>query len=84
MTPNLSNEKVLKQNQDGIMEYTIKTNTAVKNKKIEIPGDFTLAGDYIYNEDKKDFEEHYSAPNIKTIEIETLNPCEFKIYKIKR
>lgn len=79
-----SNEKVLKQNQDGIMEYTIKTNTAVKNKKIEIPGDFTLACEYVYEPDKKDFVEHYCSSNIKTIEVDNLEPSEFRIYKIKR
>ncbi len=79
-----SNEKILKQNTEGIMEYTIKTNNAVENKKIEIPGDFELASEYVYEEDKKDFVEHYSAPNVKTIEIEKLEPSEFRIFKIKR
>jgi hypothetical protein len=79
-----SNEKILKQNQDGIMEYTIKTNNAVENKKIEIPGDYELACEYVYKPEKMDFVEHYSAPNVKTIEIEKLEPSEFRIYKIKR
>lgn len=79
-----SNEKVLKQNVDGTMEYTIKTNSAVTNKKIEIPGDFTLACEYVYEDDKKDFVEHYCAQNIKTVEIEKLEPSEFRIFKIKR
>ncbi len=79
-----SNEKILKQNQEGIMEYSIKTNIAVENKKIEIPGDFTLHCEYIYEEDKKDFVEHYCEPDIKTIEIEKLEPSEFRIFKIKR
>ncbi len=79
-----SNEKILKQNQEGIMEYSIKTNSAVHNKKIEIPGDFTLYSEYIYEPDKKDFIEHFSAKNIKTIEIEKLEPNEFRIFKIKR
>lgn len=78
------NEKILKQNADGTMEYSTKTNNAVKNKKIEIPGDFTLDCEYIYEPDKKDFVEHYSAPNVKTIEIESLEPSEFRIFKIKR
>ena len=78
------NEKVLKQNSDGTMEYTIKNNIAVKNKKIEIPGDFTLSCEFVYEPDKKDFVEHYSAPNIKTVEIENLEPSEFRIFKIKR
>lgn len=79
-----SNEKILKQNQEGIMEYTIKTNIAIENKKIEIPGDFTLHCEYIYEDDKKDFVEHYCEPDIKTIEIEKLEPSEFRIFKIKR
>ena len=78
------NEKILKQNQDGTLEYSIKTNNAVKTKKIEIPGDFELACEYIYEDDKRDFVEHYSAPNVKTIEIENLEPSEFRIFKIKR
>ena len=79
-----SNEKILKQNSEGIMEYTIKANNAVNNKKIEIPGDYELALEYIYEPDKKDFVEHYSAPNVKTIEISKLEPSEFRIFKIKR
>ena len=79
-----SNEKVLKQKSDGTMEYTIKTNNAIKGKKIEIPGDYTLACEYVYEEDKKDFIEHYSEPNIKAIEAFEIEPSTFKIFKIKR
>ncbi len=79
-----ANEKILKQNLEGLMEYSIKTNNAVENRKIEIPGDFELYSEYIYEEDKKDFIEHYSAKGIKTIEIEKLEPSEFRIFKIKR
>ncbi len=79
-----SNEKILKQNSEGIMEYSIKTNNAIENKKIEIPSDFVLASEFIYEEDKQDFIEHYDSDNIKTIEIDKLEPSEFRIYKIKR
>ncbi len=79
-----SNEKILKQNTEGIMEYAIKTNNAVKNKKIEIPGDFELNCELVYEPDKKDFVEHYCAQGIKTIEIEKLEPSQFRIFKIKR
>lgn len=79
-----SNEKVLKQNSDGTMEYFIKTNNNVIEKKIEIPSDYTLASEYIYEEDKKDFIEHYCPNNIKTIEIDKLEPSKFRIFKIKR
>ncbi len=77
-------EKILQQNSDGTMEYTIKMNTAVENKKIEIPGDFVLASEYVYEPDKKDFVEHYAPQNIKTIDIDILEPSEFRIFKIKR
>ncbi len=79
-----ANEKILKQNNEGIMEYSVKTNKAVLNKKIEIPGDFELELEYIYEEDKKDFVAHYSAPNVKTIETDKLEPSQFRIFKIKR
>ena len=79
-----SNEKILKQNSEGIMEYSIKTNNAIENKKIQIPGDFVLASEFIYEEDKQDFIEHYNSDNIKTIEIDKLEPSEFRIFKIKR
>ncbi len=78
------NEKILKQNSEGIMEYTIKVNSAAENKKIEIPGDYVLDCEYKYESDKKDFIPHYCAPNVKTIEIDKLEPSEFRIYKIKR
>ena len=79
-----ANEKILKQNKDGILEYTIKNNVAVENKKIEIPGDFVLSCEYIYEEDKKDFVQHFAGKDIKTIEIPHLEPSEFRIFKIKR
>ena len=77
-------EKILKKNKNGMFEYTVKLNDAIGKRRIEIPGDYELASEFIYEEDKKDFIEHYSKPNIRTIEIETLAPSEFKIYKIKR
>ena len=79
-----ANEKILRQNSDGLMEYTIKENKTVKNKKIEIPGDFYLFSEYVWDEDKKDFVEHYFPSTEKTIEIDKLEPSEFKIFKIKR
>ena len=79
-----ANEKILKQNSEGIMEYQIKTNTEINNKKIEIPGDYTLYSEFIYENDKNDFIEHFFNKDIKTIEIEKLEPSEFKIFKIKR
>ena len=79
-----ANEKILRQNTDGLMEYTIKENKTVKNKKIEIPGDFCLFSEYIWEENKKDFVEHYFPSTEKTIEIDKLEPSEFKIFKIKR
>ena len=79
-----ANEKILKQNPDGIMEYTIKENKAVKNKKVEIPGDFYLFSEFVWENDKKDFVEHFFSSEEKTIEIESLEPSEFKIFKIKR
>ncbi len=78
------NEKILKQNSEGIMEYSIKINKTIENKKIEIPGDFELYSEFIYEPDKKDFIEHYSEKGIKTIELEKLEPSEFRIFKIKR
>ena len=75
-------EKLLKTNTDGLSEYTIKQHSAVKNKKVEIPGDYTLISEFIYEADKKDFIEHYSEPDIKNIEIKELEPCGFHIYKI--
>ena len=78
------NEKILKQNSEGIFEYTIKNNKPVENKKIEIPADYELALEYVYEPDKKDFVAHYNAPNIKTIQIDKLKPSEFRIFKITR
>ncbi len=77
-------EKILKQMPDGIMDYIVKTNKAVENKKIELPSDYTLASEYIYEPDSKDFIEYGFEQNIKTIEIDKLEPSEFRIYKIKR
>ncbi len=77
-------EKILKQNPDGIMEYVTKQNYPVKNKKIELPSDFELVSEYVYEPQKKDFVEHYIKGNLKSIEIEKAEPSEFRIFKIKR
>ena len=79
-----ANEKILSIDKNGIPEYKIKRNSAIRNKRIEIPGDYNLVSEFIWEDDKKDFIEHYSAPNVKTIKIDKLEPCEFRIYKIKR
>ena len=79
-----ANEKILSVSPNGVPEYKIKKNTAVKNKKIEIPGDYELASEYVYENNKKAFVEHYSKPDVKTIKIDKLEPCEFRIFKIKR
>ena len=79
-----ANEKILKQNSEGISEYEIKTHSTLKNKKIEIPGDYTLFSEYIYEPEKKYFIEHYISENLKTIETDELKPSEFRIFKIKR
>lgn len=77
-------EKILRQNSEGIMEYTIKDNKAITNKKVEIPGDYNLYSEFVWEDDKKDFVEHYFSGELKTIEIEKLEPSEFRIFKIKR
>ncbi len=77
-------EKLLKQNAEGLPEYTVKENKAVENKKIELPSDYTLFSEYVYEPEKKDFQEHYFGSDIKTIEIDKLEPSEFRIFKIKR
>ena len=78
------NEKILKQNSEGLMEYSIKNNIAIENKKIEIPGDFVLFSEYKYDEEKKEIIENEIKGEIKTIEIDKLEPSEFRIFKIKR
>ena len=78
------NEKILKQNKDGLMEYSIKTNKALGKKKIELPSDFTLFSEFIYEADKKDFVEHFVGKSVSAIEVEKLEPSEFRIFKIKR
>ncbi len=78
------NEKILKQNSEGISEYKIKKNYTLENIKIELPSDYMLDCEYVYEDDKKDFVPHYFAGGIQTINIEELRPSEFKIYKIKR
>ncbi len=79
-----ANEKLLSFNKNGIEEYKIKRNSSVKNKKIEIPGDYKLVSEFIWSEDKKDFTEHYFDKDLRTIKIDKLAPCEFRIFKIKR
>lgn len=78
------NERILKRDVDNIMKYETKVNEPIFNKKIELPSDFSLFCEYIWEEDKKDYVAHYFSPNIQSIEIERLEPSEFRIFKIKR
>lgn len=77
-------EKILTQNSNGLPEYKIKKNISVKNKRIEIPSDYKLISEFIYDKTEKDFIEKQITEEVKTINIDKLEPCEFRIYKIRR
>ena len=79
-------------NKEEVKEYIYNFKNTVKEKSQEINilideikynlGNYLALGIH-YEDDKKDFVEHFSKTGVKTIKIDKLEPSEFRIYKIK-
>ena len=68
-----------KVNIDGAWE--IVRGKPIHNQSIHLPGDYCVTGEYIF--DGHDFVKTH-VNNLVTLNFETLNTAEFKIYEIKK
>ncbi|MDD3238432.1 MAG: hypothetical protein PHV37_10100 [Candidatus Gastranaerophilales bacterium] len=77
-------EKISHQLEDGSMECSIKEGESVYNKSIQVPGDYTIKTEIVYNPEQKDFIEQDIATENNTLYFEELKPSEYKIFKLLR
>ncbi len=77
-------EKVSIQKEDGTMDCTTKKGKAVKDKTIQVPGDYKITSEYVYDDEKTEFVEIPIENEDGSLHFEKLTPGEFKIYKLLR
>lgn len=77
-------EKVCIEQEDGTKVNTIKEGEAIYDKSIEVPGDYKIISEIVYDNDKKDFIENKLEMSENTLYFDKLEPSEFKIYKLLR
>ena len=65
--------------EDGFEQ---KEGKAVSNIKINIPAEFKLSAEFVYDSESADFVKNILNPETRTISFETLEPSEFHIYKL--
>lgn len=77
-------EKVSIEQEDGTFVNTIKEGEIVYDKTLEVPGDYKIVSEIIYDAEKKDFIENKLKKTGNTLHFDKLEPSEFKIYKLLR
>lgn len=74
-------EKVFLQNENEKIE-TYKENEPVKNKTINLPGECKVTKEYVFNGEIFEEKEYTSESN--TLEIENINPKEYRIFLLRK
>lgn len=77
----LPDEKVILHNDNEKFE-TYKENDAVVNKMITLPGECKISKEYIFDGEKY-IEKDYNNDS-DLLEIEVLNPCEYRIFLLRK
>ena len=81
-------EKITETQQDGYTNTYIKEGQSVYDKTVNLPCDYTIVSEYVYNESDKAGESNFvevEFDNPETVlHFGELKPAEFKIYKIKK
>ena len=73
-------ENIILQDSEEKIE-TIKENDAVVNKMLHLPGELKVSKEYVFDGEsfvEKDFEQ------TDLLEFEVLNPCEYRVFLLKR
>ena len=77
-------ENLTKTDSEGNIVNIIKEGAAVYDKPINIPCDLRIVAEYKYNEGTKKIEELTFDEPMTEITFYTLNPSEYRIYKLEQ
>lgn len=70
--------------EDGTHEFNIKEGNPIFERSIELPCDYKIVSELIYDEEKAEFVETKITSENNKLTFEKLKPSEFKIYKLLR
>ncbi len=77
-------EKVTESHDDGYSNTYIKNGVSVHDKTVQMPCDYSLVAEYVYDEKEADFKlVEFEKPET-SITFGELAPAEFKVYKIAK
>ncbi|MBS4760721.1 MAG: hypothetical protein KHX03_08510 [Clostridium sp.] len=75
-------EKVSETNADGFTNSFIKEGSSVYDKTVQMPCDYMIVGEFVYDDAKAEFKEvKFEKPETE-LHFGDIKPSEFKIYKI--
>ena len=77
-------EKLTETDSEGNTVKIIKEGAAVYDKPINLPCDLKIVSEYKYNETSKNYEEEIFETPRTQITFYTLNPSEYRIYKLEQ
>ena len=77
-------EKLTETDSEGNTVKLIKEGAAVYDKEIKLPCDLKMVSEYKYDEKTKDIEEIVFEKPLTEITFYTLNPSEYRIYKLEQ
>lgn len=79
---NAPTEKFTEKDNDGNDKKIVKEGCEVYDKKIELPCDYFINSEYTF--DGKDFVENIYENKLKSFETGSMQPSEFKIFKLSQ
>ena len=81
---NSPTEKLTETDSEGNAVKIIKEGASVYDKEIKLPCDLKIISEYKYNEETKNIEEIIFEEPMTEITFYTLNPSEYRIYKLEQ
>ena len=75
-------EKLTETDSEGNTVKVIKEGASVYDKEIKLPCDVRIVSEYKYNNETKNIEEEIFDEPMTEITFYTLNPSEYRIYKL--
>ena len=77
-------EKITIEEDDGTKVATIKEGEPIFDKSIDLPSDFKIIAEIVYDQESQNYVEKAILTEDKTLYFDELEPSEFKIYKLTR
>ena len=75
-------EKLTETDSEGNTVKVIKEGAAVYDKEIKLPCDLKIVSEFKFSEETKNIEEIIFETPMSEITFYTLNPSEYRIYKL--